>query len=487
MKKINKKLLVACALNLLSLSELIDLTIIGIAIPHIMGSLNADLQDVSLTMTNYMVAIAMVIPLSGSVINKFGIKKTALISTFIFGFASLGCGLSTNMTGLVIARFIQGLGGAFLPTLAQAYSASNFSGKLRVRMLNIHALFLILGPIIGPSLGGFLVESLTWRWIFFINIPICIISGILIIIFATKDSVIQTRIDFPSFVFLAIAVGLFEFLLDKGNRYGWFESNLLISVFVGSVLALIFFSWRALLGKSIINFRIFRYYNYTLSCVAIFIYMIVMIGSFVYFPALLQLGYDCSASETGKIIAIRGISALLGALVFFRLNKIFGLKVIMLLGVAFLSISTYLLTRISPNYNLNYFLLILIIQGIGVAGVFINIFEIAYFGLSKVDNNDAAGIHNFFRNLGNSIGTSLTASILTHQQQLYWHNMAINANLSVKTFQNISPNEDMNILLIIQQIKRQSYLLANINFFVLTLFGTVILICISFFFIEARK
>ena len=177
---LERRTIVAYAVSLLALAEIIDLTIVSVAVPHIMGSLNANLSEVSLTMTSYIVAAAVCIPLTGLVTRKFGTKRVILASAVIFMISSILCGISSSLTEMVIFRLMQGVGGAFLPSIAQSYISRNFTQEEQPKIMTAYSLCVVMGPVLGPILGGILSESLSWRWIFYINVPICIAGFILI-------------------------------------------------------------------------------------------------------------------------------------------------------------------------------------------------------------------------------------------------------------------------------------------------------------------
>ncbi|HCY38490.1 MAG TPA: MFS transporter, partial [Neisseriales bacterium] len=199
--------IVAYAVMLLALAEIIDLTIVAVAVPHIMGSLSANLSEVSLTMTSYIVAAAVCIPLTGLVTRKFGTKKVILVSAILFLFSSVLCGLSTSVTEMVIFRLMQGVGGAFLPSIAQSYISRSFTAEEQPKMMTVYSLIMVMGPILGPIFGGYLAENLSWRWCFYINVPICITSFVLIWRNMKKEVQEPVKIDYISFAFMAFGIG----------------------------------------------------------------------------------------------------------------------------------------------------------------------------------------------------------------------------------------------------------------------------------------
>src|SRR6185437_7122469 len=279
-----KRTIVALAVSILALAEIVDLTIVSVALPHIMGALNANINEVSLTMTSYIVAAAVFIPLTGIVSKKFGVKTVILASTIVFGVSSILCGMSTNLPEMVVFRLIQGVGGAFLPSLAQAYIVDNFNQHEQPKIMTVYSMCLVMGPVIGPVFGGYMVEHLSWRWIFYVNVPVCIIGFILVLILMDESRIEEVRTDFISFLFMVIGVSCLEFFLDEGNQNNWFESREMIMVLATGILGAIFFIWRGLLGKSVVNFKLFKDLNFNLSCLLVFGFMVTAVMALAYFP-----------------------------------------------------------------------------------------------------------------------------------------------------------------------------------------------------------
>ncbi|MBY0379924.1 MAG: DHA2 family efflux MFS transporter permease subunit, partial [Burkholderiales bacterium] len=310
---LEKRTILALALSILALAEIIDLTIVAVALTDIMGSIGANINEISLTFTSYIVAAAIFIPLTGFVTSKFGVKRVVLISAILFGGASVLCGMSTNLTELVIFRLIQGIGGAFLPSMAQAYIFNNFKNNDRSKMMTIYSLCIVMGPIIGPIMGGAITQYADWRWIFYVNVPICALGFIVVYLFMEKTPITNVKADYVSFLFMLIGIGCLEFFLDEGNQKNWFESGGLLIAIVTAIIFIGFFIWRGLLGKSVVNFKVFRYKNFILSCFAVWVFMVVIVGTFAFFPTLLQQGYGYPVDMAGYITAPRGIASFIAA------------------------------------------------------------------------------------------------------------------------------------------------------------------------------
>lgn len=478
-----KRTIISLALSMLALAEIIDLTIVAVALPDIMGALNANINEISLTITTYIVAAAIFIPLTGFVTAKFGIKQVALASALLFGISSILCGIATSVNEMVVFRLLQGIGGAFLPSLAQAYIAQEFQDDDRNKMTAIFSSCVVLGPIIGPIMGGAITEYMSWRWIFYVNVPICAISFFAIQALMDNSRPHQIKADYTSFMFMAIGFGCLEYFLDEGNTLNWFDSPTLIIVFALAILFIIFFIWRGLLGKSVVDFQIFKYRNYVLSCIAVFIFMIIMVGNLTFFPTLLQQGYGFPVDSAGYIAAPRGVASFIAAPIFMRLAKNIDPRKLMFVGILIFAIASYQLCEFSAVHSNRQIILAVMLQGFGMMGVFINLFQLTYTNMPPELFSAAAGVFNFFRNIGSSIGTSIASTILSQQNQVAWNDQVShinNFNPNYQRFTHLFHNTNEAILNIISLVKQQAFLVANLDVFYYSMIGVILLVWIPF-------
>lgn len=474
--------ILALALSLLALAEIVDLTIVAVALPNIRGSLNASLNEMSLTITCYIVAAAIFIPLTGIVTSKFGVKRVALVSALLFGISSIFCGLATSVTEMIIFRLLQGVGGAFLPSLAQAFIVNNFTGKDRSKMMSIFSSCVVLGPIIGPILGGAITEHMSWRWIFYVNVPICLAGFLIIYFFMEYTEIKQIKTDYISFLFMGIGIGCLEYFIDEGNTNNWFDSHNLIIVFTIAIIFIGFFIWRGLLGKSVVNFEVFKHRNYVLACMFVLLFVMVMAGGLTFFPTLLQQGYGLPVDTAGYITAPRGLASFLAAPIAMKLSQKFDPRRLIVIGLLIFATATYSLSHFSEQYDLTQITLTLLCQGFGMIFVFINLMQLTYTNLPVELNSDASGIYNFFRNIGSSIGTSIAATIIAHQQQASWHDLISNVNHFSNGYKTYAPGfaQAKSAGFIAGEITKQSFFISNLDVFHISLFGIIILVGISF-------
>lgn len=465
-----RRTIIAYALSIIALAEIIDLTIVSVAIPDLMGALGANINEISLTMTSYIVAAAVCIPLTGLVTRKYGIKTVALSSTLIFGVASVLCGTATSLNQMIFYRIIQGIGGAFLPALAQMYVVDNFSKSEQAKIITIVTLCIVLGPIIGPVMGGTIIEHISWRWIFYVNVPICLLGFGLIAGLMENTENNKIKIDYISFLFMAFGIGLLEYFIDEGNIHSWFQSITMICIFAAAVTLIGFFIWRGVLGSSVIKFEIFKNLNFVLSCLILFLFFSALSGCLSFFPAMLQNAYAMPPDTAAYIQAPRGIAAIIGAPIYILLSKKFDARALMTFAMLLGGFSTMYLGYLDAAIHIKLLVTLVILQGFGMIGVFVLIMSIAYIGIPSVLSGDASGVFNFFRNFAASIGTSVASTVIVNQQQVNWHSFAAQASPYARGFslwianaRGVSMEDKVSLMASI--VARASMLQAYLNVF----------------------
>ncbi len=473
--------IVAYAVSLLALAEIVDLTIVSVAIPNIMGSLNANLSEVSLTMTSYIVAAAVCIPLTGLVTRKFGMKNVVLVSALIFGISSVLCGMSTSLNEMIMFRLMQGVGGAFLPSIAQSYISKNFTQQEQPKIMTFYSLCVVLGPIIGPIFGGVLSENLNWRWCFYVNVPICIAGFVLILMYMKQEILEKVNIDYISFAFMALGVGCLEYFIDEGNTNNWFDSMEMIIVLVIALVLIGFFIWRGLLGKSVVNFKIFKNFNFVLCCATLFLYMLMASGTLTYFPTLLQQSYGYPVDTAGIISAPRGMAAFVTAIFVAKLMGKIDPRKIMCFGILSFATGCYMLSSYGPAVSESYIIVSLLIQGVGMMSFFVPLMQIVFIDVPKEMNGDVSGLFNFFRNFSTSIGTSVASTIVSHQMQVTYHDMGAHISPYDRGFQVWSQHlpgvsEQGKVMVAQLQVMSQGSLVSYLDSFYIFALG-IIFIC----------
>lgn len=465
--------IVAIAVCLLALAEIVDLTIVAVAIPHIMGALGCNIQEVSLVTTSYIVAAAVFIMTTGFVSSRLGSKKTILLSTLVFGVSSVLCGFASSLNEMVLFRLIQGIGGAFLPSMAQGYIVGNFDEEEQPKMMSIMTLTVVLGPIIGPLAGGYLVNAYSWRCIFFVNVPICLVA-FLIVFFWMKETV-TTKINFDSisFAFMAIGFGSLEYFIDEGNNLNWFNSHLMVICLCVGLVFITFFIWRGIRGSSVVSFELFKNFNFVISCSIVFMFMVAVTTGMAFYATFLQQGYNFPVDVAGYITAPRGVCAVIGGILGSILCSKFDKRIILIGGLLLFSCGCWIETHFGTNWSLSTQLLTCAVVGLSMSMTFTPLLQVAFTGVTEALSNDASGVFNFFRNIGNSVGTSIASTVLSRNEQVSWNDLSSHLtpfSNAVQQMQNgvlQGMSIQKQITVFSQQVQAQAFLIANINLFYL--------------------
>lgn len=485
-----RRTIVAYALSILALAEIIDLTIVSVAIPDLMGALGANIDDISLTMTAYIVAAAVCIPLTGLMTARYGTRKVALVSTLIFGIASVLCGTANDLDQMIIYRMIQGIGGAFLPALAQSYVVENFNEQEQPKVMTVVTICIVLGPIIGPVMGGTIIEHMDWRWIFYVNVPVCTLGFVLVAMLMDEKGTQDVKIDYTSFLFMLIGIGCLEYFVDEGNRNQWFESIEMIIFLVTAIIFLGFFIWRGMLGSSVINFKIFKNTNFVLSCIMMFVFFAMLSGGLSYFSAMLQNAYNMPVDTAGYLQAPRGIAAIIGAPIYLGLSKKIDARILMAFAMGLSGGVLIAMSHMGEQPDFTMILLLVLLQGFGMIGVFVLLMSIAYIGVSEELSGDCSGVFNFARNFSMSIGTSIAATLLSTQQQVIWGDLTSHISDFARGFhfwsQNLGgmTNSTRNAQMLLPTIIKASTFQAYLDLFYLS--GWIIILIMWMPFILKR-
>ncbi len=477
--------IVAYALSLLALAEIIDLTIVAVAIPQIMSSIGTNIEKIAMVTTAYVVMAAVCTPMTGSFIHKFGLKNLALFSAVTFGTTSVFCGLSTSLSEMVFFRIIQGIGGACFPAMAQVYISKNFTEQEQPKLMTLYSMCVVMGPVIGPILGGILSDNLSWRWCFFINAPLCALGFILVFFFMQRQAPEKVKIDYVSFIFMACGLGCLEYFVDEGNANTWFESIEMVIIFACAITFITFFIWRGLLGKSVINFVLFKQRNFMFSCISMFLTMLILTSSMAYFPTMLQQIYGYPVDTTAYITAPRGIACLVAAPIVSVIMKKIDARIIILFGALLLAISNFVLAKFAPEINAAIIIQVVIVQGVAIMALFIPIIQIVFIDLPENLYNDASGIFNFCRCFASSIGTSIAATIMAIQQQTSFHDLSTHISPYSRGYAAWSQNlnglpEETQISMAKMSVIAQSSIISFIDVFYICGIAIVILLWLPF-------
>jgi DHA2 family multidrug resistance protein len=407
--------LITVSVMMATIMQALDSTIANVALPRMQGTLSATQDEMGWVLTSYIVAAAITIPLTGWLAGQFGRRKVFLISIFLFTLASALCGLAQTLPQIVLFRFLQGVGGAALVPLSQAVLFDINPPKEFGRAMAVWGIGVTLGPILGPALGGWLTENYSWRWVFYINLPIGILA--FLGLFATMPesrNAHPSRFDFLGFSSLAIGIAALQVMLDRGQLLDWFSSpEILTEAFISGIAFYIFVVHTLTYPKPFLNPALFTDRNFVVSNVFIFLIGVVLFATLALLPPMLQNQLQYPVVLTGLVTAPRGAGTLLAMILVGRMVNRFDPRVIMAIGLSLTAYSLWEMTHFS--LEMNYWPIVIsgTAQGLGVGLVYVPMSTVAFTTLPSYLRNEGTAFFNLLRNVGSSIGISVVMFLLT--------------------------------------------------------------------------
>jgi DHA2 family multidrug resistance protein len=416
--------LIAMAVMLATFMEVLDTSIAAVSLPYIAGSLSATNDEATWVLTSYLVANAVVLPASGWLSQRFGRKRFLIACIGIFTVSSFLCGAATNLGMILIARALQGAGGGALQPLSQAILLESFPPAKRGQAMAAFGFGVVVAPVLGPTLGGWITETYSWRWSFYINIPIGILAVILISRLVTDPPYIRDakpgKFDGIGLGLLALWLGALQILLDKGQEDDWFGSGLIRWMAALFVIGLVGFLWRELrISKPLVNLAVLKFRNFAVGCVQIFLFGGVVYAMVTLLPLFFQTLMGYTALASGWAVAPRGIGAIFAMpLVGFLMTKIDPRR---LIGMGFFGVGVcnLWLGHVTLDIAPTSLFWAITISGFFLGFVFVPLATVAMGTLPDQMINSASGIYNLFRNLGGSIGISVVNTLIARHQQVH--------------------------------------------------------------------
>jgi DHA2 family multidrug resistance protein len=433
--------IIALAVTLATFMEVLDTSIANVALPHIAGSLSAGQDESTWVLTSYLVSNAIVLPLSGWLSSIIGRKNFYMGCVALFTVSSFMCGLAPNLATLIICRILQGAGGGGLQPSEQAILADTFPPAKRGMAFAVYGIAVVTAPAIGPTLGGWITDNFSWRWIFFINIPVGILSILLTsrLIqdppYFKRRKLSETSIDYVGLGFVALGLGTLQVILDKGQREDWFESHFIVNlsvICVASLIFAVFWEWKH--KDPIVDLHLFRDRTFGISNLLMFMLGFALLGSTLLLPLFSQTLLGYTAQQAGLALMPGGFTImLLLPLVGFLLSR-YSPRWLLLFGLTMLSASLFHMTGFDLDMDFRSVTLARVVQAMGMAFLFVPINTSAYAFLPREKNNAASGLMNLARNIGGSVGISVVTTMLDrrsqfHQNQLASHLSATNPAL----------------------------------------------------------
>src|SRR6202051_1273202 len=419
--------LIAVVVSLAAFMEVLDTSIANVALPHMAGDLGASNDESTWVLTSYLVSNAIVLPISGWFVGMLGRKRFFMICIALFTASSLLCGVAWSLGFLLIARVIQGAGGGGLQPMAQAILADSFPPEKRGLAFSVYGFTAIVAPSIGPTLGGWITDNYTWRWIFYINLPVGLMALYLVYKLIEDPAYISRnlgrsrRVDYIGFGLLALGVGALQILLDKGQEDDWFGSRFITSLAVTALVCLVtlvIYEWFQ--KDPIVDVRLFKSFNFASANLMMFTLGIMLFSSLVLMPLFLQTLMGYTAQVAGLAISAGGLCLLIEMPVMGTLTTKIQARRLIAFGWFCLALAmVYSTKRIDLEIGFSTALWLRVAQVFGMGFLFVPITLVAYIGIPPEKNNAVSGIVNFMRNIGSSVGTSLVTTLLARRAQFH--------------------------------------------------------------------
>jgi MFS transporter, DHA2 family, multidrug resistance protein len=483
--------LVALVVMLPTALEVLDTSIANVVLPYIAGDLGVSVEKSSWILTCYLVSNAIILPITGWLSHTLGRKRYFLLSIFVFTLSSLLCGMSTSLNQLLFFRILQGLGGGGLLPLSQAILLEHFPNKKRSIGMGIYGMGVILAPIFGPMLGGWIADNYSWHWIFLINIPVGIVSIFLVYTFIQEKAGTaknKIKIDYIGLAILSLGIAALQILLDKGQNYDWFSSKFILALAVIATISLIFIIyWELKTPNPVIDLRMLKDRNFAISTVAMFAVGMSFYAVTEAIPLLLQTLMGYTAFLSGLVIAVAGTVVLFGMPTAGILSSKFNPKYIIIAGWGLTIVALYSMTRFNLQVNFGTIAEARSLMGLGTSLIFVPINAIAFMYIANDKIEYGTGLINLMRNIGGSVGISFVNTVVSRGSQVHQNYLVKNItplnpafNKTVNYFKaefNTTTTEayQMVYLEIQQQAGMLSYLDAFRYLMIILLFTTVLL------------
>jgi DHA2 family multidrug resistance protein len=419
--------IVAVAVMFATFMEVLDTTVVNVSLPHIAGSLSATIDESTWVLTSYLVANAIVLPLTGWLARQFGRKRLLMTSVTGFTIASLLCGLAPTLPLLVTFRLIQGATGGAMQPLSQAVLLEAFPPQDRGKAMGFWGLGIVVAPILGPVLGGWLTDSYSWRWVFYINLPVGIASIIMTKLYVFDPSYLRqqvARIDYLGTGLLALWVGSLQIALDLGQERDWMSSPFIATLIVTAGIAVVAFLVREWVAKEpVVDLHVFKERTYATGVFLMTTLGFVLYGSLVLLPIMLQtlLGYP--ALQAGIAMAPRGIGSFIGMPIVGMLVGRIDARKMVAFGLVLGALTLIWLGELNLNAGFWDVFWPQFFQGLGLSALFVPLTTISMDPIPKERMGNATSLFNLMRNLGGSVGIATTSTMLARQQQVYINTM----------------------------------------------------------------
>jgi DHA2 family multidrug resistance protein len=476
--------MVTLAVMSATLIQVLDSTIVNVALPHMAGELGATTDQISWVLTSYLVSSAIVMPLTGYFADTLGRKRFLLGCIAGFVAASALCGISQSLLQIVAFRLLQGVFGAALVPLSQAIMTDAYPPEERGKAMAIWGLGVMVGPVLGPTLGGWLTDVASWRWTFYINVPIGALSFFLAAQYVPDAGRRARRMDWTGLALLGSGIAGLQYLLDRGTSQDWFAATDIRISAVLAVAGIAGFAWHSLRrgGDALFDLRIFRDRNFAMACLVMAALGLGLFGGLVLQPILLEglLGYPIVT--TGIVMAPRGVATAVSMIVVGRLVGKIDPRILIGIGMLLSAGGSYAMTRYSLDIGTWTIIWPAFLQGLGLGLIFVPLSTIAYATLERSRMAEAAGIYSLVRTLGAAAGISVVTTLLTRQSQVIWNELGAHitpfnpALIEYLRPLHLSPTDPQAMALIAAQVGQQAQMGAMLDVFQVTTWSFLLML-----------
>ncbi|HVC10815.1 MAG TPA: DHA2 family efflux MFS transporter permease subunit [Burkholderiales bacterium] len=424
------RLLLTVAVMMAVVLQVLDITIVNVALPYMQGSFSASPDQITWVLTSYLVSSAVFMPLTGYFTDRLGRKRYLLFSIAGFVTASALCGASESLSQMVLFRLLQGACGAGLVPLSQAIMVDTYPLHERGKAMALWGIGVMVAPILGPTLGGYLTDTFSWRWNFYINVPLGLLSFLLSMRVIPDTEKKERGMDWTGLTLMSVAIGGLQLVLDRGNQEDWFSSRLIQVASVASAFGLVGFLAHSLTrGEgTLFNLRIFSDRNFALASLLIAAFGLGMYGNMAMQPLMLEGLLNYPAFSAGLVMAPRGLASMLSMLLVGRLVNSVGPQRLVAIGIAIAAFGTYAMTWYSLDVDPWWIVWPILVQGFGMGMVFVPLSVVAFATLPKPSVPEATGLYSLLRTVGASVGIAIVATVLTRQTQVAWNSLSGHVN-----------------------------------------------------------
>ncbi len=482
------RLFITLAVMSAALMQVLDTTIVNVALPHMQGELGATSDQISWVLTSYLVSSAICMPLTGYFSDVLGRKRFLIMSIAGFVVASALCGLSQSLVQIVGFRLLQGVFGASLVPLSQAIMADAYPLHERGKAMSLWGLGVMVGPVLGPTLGGWLTDISSWRWTFYINVPVGILSLFLAYQFVPDTERKARRVDWVGFALLSTGIAGLQYFLDRGNQQDWFSArDIQVSAVLGAfgLATFIWYAWSRP-GRAVLDIHIFKDRNFATACLLMLGMGIGLFGGLVVQPILLERLLDYPIVTAGLVMAPRGLATALAMLAVGRLVARVDARVLIGIGIVISAVGTYAMTYYSLDISPKWIIGPMFLQGIGLGMIFVPLSTLAYATLDRERTAEAAGIYSLVRTMGGAIGISVVTTALTRLTQVLWNQLGGHINPYNPALHgyfdrlHLPPTDPHAIAILGQQLALQAEITAMLDVFELITWSFIVMLPLLF-------